>query len=53
MDDITMRPLRDTVLKPDRQANDEDSIKQEYLTEWSFEMGNEKKHAIISGITGY
>jgi len=53
MDDITMRPLRDTVLKPDRQANDEDSVKQEYLTEWSFEMGNEKKHAIISGITGY
>ena len=53
MDDITMRPLRDTVLKPDRQGNDEDSVKQEYLTEWSFEMGLEKKHAIISGITGY
>jgi len=53
MDDITMRPLRDTVLKPDRQANDEDSIKQEYLTEWSLELGLEKKHAIISGITGY
>jgi hypothetical protein len=53
MDDITMRPLRDTVLKPDRQANDEDSIKQEYLTEWSLEIGLEKKHAIISGITGY
>ena len=53
MDDVTMRPLRDTVLKPDRQANDEDSIKQEYLTEWSLEIGLEKKHAIISGITGY
>lgn len=53
MDDVTMRPLRDTVLKPDRQANDEDSIKQEYLTEWSLELGLEKKHAIISGITGY
>ena len=53
MDDITMRPLRDTVLKPDRQANDEDSVKQEYLTEWSLELGLEKKHAIISGITGY
>ena len=53
MDDITMRPLRDTVLKPDRQANDEDSVKQEYLTEWSLEIGLEKKHAIISGITGY
>ena len=53
MEDVTMRPLRDTVLKPDRQANDEDSIKQEYLTEWSLEIGNEKKHAIISGITGY
>lgn len=53
MDDVTMRPLRDTVLKPDRQANDEDSLKQEYLTEWSFEIGQEKKHAIIRGITGY
>lgn len=53
MDDVTMRPLRDTVLKPDRQANDEDSVKQEYLTEWSFEIGQEKKHAIIRGITGY
>ena len=53
MEDVKMRPLRDTVLKPDRQANDEDSVKQEYLTEWSFEIGNEKKHAIISGITGY
>jgi hypothetical protein len=53
MDDVTMRPLRDTVLKPDRQANDEDSVKQEYLTEWSFELGQEKKHAIIRGITGY
>lgn len=53
MEDVTMRPLRDTVLKPDRQANDEDSVKQEYLTEWSLEIGNEKKHAIISGITGY
>ena len=40
MEDVTMRPLRDTVLKPDRQANDEDSVKQEYLTEWSFEIGN-------------
>ena len=53
MDDVKMRPLRDTVLKPDRQANDEDSVKQEYLTEWSFEIGQEKKHAIIRGITGY
>jgi hypothetical protein len=53
MEDVTMRPLRDTVLKPDRQANDEDSVKQEYLTEWSLEIGLEKKHAIISGITGY
>lgn len=53
MEDVKMRPLRDTVLKPDRQANDEDSVKQEYLTEWSFEIGQEKKHAIIRGITGY
>jgi len=53
MDDVIMRPLRDTELKPMRQNNDEDSVKQEYLTEWSFQIGLEKKHAIISGITGY
>jgi hypothetical protein len=38
---------------PNRQANDEDSTKQEYLTEYSFQLGNEQNHAILKGVTGY
>lgn len=53
MDDVVMRPLRTTKLMPNRQANDEDSVKQEYLTEYSFQLGNEQNHAIIKGVTGY
>lgn len=53
MDDVVMRPLRTTKLMPNRQANDEDAVKQEYLTEYSFQLGNEEKHAIIKGVTGY
>lgn len=53
MDDVVMRPLRTTKLMPNRQANDEDSTKQEYLTEYSFQLGNEQNHAILKGVTGY
>lgn len=53
MDDIQMRPLRKTVLLPDRQAPDEDSVKQEYLTEYSLQVGLEQNHAILRGVTGY
>lgn len=53
MEDVTMRPLRKTVLLPDRQAPDEDSIKQEYLTEYSLQVGVEQNHAILRGVTGY
>jgi Family of unknown function (DUF5309) len=53
MDDVEMRPLRSTKLLPGRQANDEDSTKQEYLTEYSFQLGNEQNHAILKGVTGY
>ena len=53
MDDVTMRPLRKTVLLPNRQAPDEDSVKQEYLTEYSLQVGVEQNHAIIRGVTGY
>ena len=48
-----MRPLRKTVLLPDRQAPDEDSVKQEYLTEYSMQVGTEQNHAILRGVTGY
>lgn len=53
MDDVVMRPLRKTVLLPDRQAPDEDSIKQEYLTEYSLQVGIEQNHAILKGVTNY
>lgn len=53
MDDVTMRPLRKTVMLPNRQAPDEDSLKQEYLTEYSLEIGIEKNHAILKGVTNY
>lgn len=53
MDDVQYRPLRATKLLPNRQANDEDSTKQEYLTEYSFQLGNEQNHAILKGVTGY
>ena len=53
MDDVQMRPMRKTVLLPDRQAPDEDSIKQEYLTEYSLQVGLEQNHAILRGVTGY
>lgn len=53
MDDVQYRPLRATKLLPNRQANDEDATKQEYLTEYSFQLGNEQNHAILKGVTGY
>lgn len=53
MDSVVMRTLRDTALKPKRQANDEDSQKQEYLTEASFMLKQERKHAWLRGVTDW
>lgn len=53
MGNIRLRPLRSTVLKPHRQANDEDSEKQEYLTEYSLEVDLPRTHAIMKGVTGF
>lgn len=53
MDNVVMRPLRDTVLKPKRQDNDEDSQKQEYLTETSFMLKQERTHAWLRGVTDW
>ncbi len=53
MDDVVMRPLRKTVLLPNRQAPDRDSTIQEYLTEFSLQVGVEQNHAILRGVTGY
>lgn len=52
MDNIRLRPLRSTVLKPHRQNNDEDSNKQEYLTEWSLEVDLPRTHVMCYGCTG-
>jgi hypothetical protein len=52
MSAVQLRPLRPTVLLRNRQANDADLVTEEYLTETSFELQNEKKHAIIKDVTG-
>lgn len=55
---IRARPLanaevgsRDTHIKENIQANDADSRKDEYITEGGLEFGQEKTHALITGIT--
>lgn len=44
---------RDTKLLPNRQANDEDSAKQEYLTEGTFTWKLEQCHGLLRGVTAY
>lgn len=51
MDAVRLRPLQNTVLLRNRQANDADRVTEEYLTETSFELHNEQKHAIIKNAT--
>ncbi|MGE5423392.1 MAG: DUF5309 family protein [Ignavibacteriales bacterium] len=52
MDNVAYCPLdtRDTKLLTNRQANDEDSQKDEYLTEAGIEVRLAKSHAIIKGV---
>jgi hypothetical protein len=59
MDRIVARPLRGgrssgnlAVRITNIQANDEDSRRDEYLTECSLEFQNEKAHALMTGVTG-
>lgn len=49
---VTYRPLRSTKLLPNRQANDADETTEEYLTEFSLEVKQEKTHGLIVGVTG-
>jgi len=42
---------RDTKVMPNRQANDQDGRKDEYLTECGLEFGQQRKHAVLTGIT--
>lgn len=51
MDRVRLRPLQDTVLLRNRQANDADRVTEEYLTEVSAEIQHEASHAIIKNVT--
>jgi hypothetical protein len=53
MDAIKRRVLRGTRLLPKRAANDEDSDKQEFLTEQGLQLTHPRKHAIWKGATSY
>lgn len=52
MDNVAYCPLdtRDTKLLTNRQANDEDAQKDEYLTEAGIEVRLSKAHAVIKGV---
>lgn len=52
MDNVAYCPLdtRDTKLLTNRQANDEDAQKDEYLTEAGIEVRLPKSHAVIKGV---
>jgi hypothetical protein len=54
MEEVEYRPLsnRDTKLLPNRQPNDQDGRKDEFLTECGLKFGQQRKHGVISGITG-
>lgn len=52
MDGVGLQTLRNTELLRDRQANDADSYDEEYLTEFTIKVKQERKHGIISGVTG-
>jgi hypothetical protein len=48
---VKLRPLRDTVLLTNRQANDADTIDEEYLSELSLEFQVERNHLLMKGAT--
>lgn len=52
MDNVKLRPLRNTAFLPNRQANDADEKTHEYLWEGSFEVRQEMTHGLIVGVTG-
>lgn len=53
MDSIKRRVLRGTRLLPNRAARDEDSDKQEFLTEQGLQVMHPRKHAIWKGATAF
>jgi hypothetical protein len=52
LDSLFYVPLRDTKLLEDIQANDADKIEDEYRTEATFVYEQERRHAILKGVTG-
>lgn len=44
---------RDTRLLKNRQANDADEVKEEYLSEIGFWLALENRHGFMKGVTGY
>lgn len=52
MENVALRTLRNTALLRDRQANDADSYDEEYLTELSVQISQEKHHGVVTGVTG-
>lgn len=54
MEEVAYRPLSnsDTKVRPNIQPNDQDGRKDEFLTECGLEFGQQRKHGLISGITG-
>jgi hypothetical protein len=53
IDEVKYRHLgnRDTKVLPNRQANDLDGRKDEYLTECGLQFGQERTHGVLTGIT--
>ncbi len=47
MDYIAYRPLRDTKLFPDVQANGTDGFEDEFLTEWGIEVRLKNAHCVL------
>jgi hypothetical protein len=52
MDAIKKRPLRDTKLREGVQAPDYDGYKDEYLGEYSLQVTHERRHSLLTGMTG-
>ncbi|HSE43806.1 MAG TPA: DUF5309 family protein [Gemmatimonadales bacterium] len=52
LDYVQLAPLRDTVLKPNRQANDADEQAAEFITELSLKVERPEVHRWLVDVTG-
>lgn len=55
LDKIVYRHMkgRDMRLLKNRQANDEDAVKEEYMTDMGIELADEACHSVLYGVTSY